>query len=250
MTMALRGPDLREGTDARRDPPLGPQDQLVGGDGRALRTRAGTRPIGTRRIAPPGPAEHHVRLVARQHRQRVAGRRCHPEVAADRPPVPDLRRTDRARRLHQRDEAGHLPNDPRVGHARRRATCDPFRRPPRLQLGEPARRRSCAAGPEIVEVDRHHHVGPAGDGQRLGPSAPSSPAPRPASGAARTSTGSELPVRERVDHGVARRRRAGTGSGRCTRRRRIRGPSRGIRPACPTRRSSGRRRRGPGASPA
>src|SRR5581483_107260 len=95
------------------------------------------------------------------HRYGVSRGRGGAEIAADRRPVSDLRRADRARRLDERTEVGEVANDLRERHAG--ADEDGAVLPPAFpelrDAGEVEQRRRT----QPAEVDRDHEVGSARD---------------------------------------------------------------------------------------
>ena len=114
----------------------------------------------------PAPSRHDVAVVGGEHGKRVAGRRGRADVAADRGAAPDLRRADRARRLHQRPELRQVAGDSRECHRRRRRRRSRSRGA-RLQLVDTARGRAAQAA-EPPEVDADHQVRAAGDRHGVG----------------------------------------------------------------------------------
>jgi hypothetical protein len=119
----------------------------------------------------PGPIGRgglHLGLGGQQDRVAVAGRRGRAEVAPDGAPVADLRGADRPRGQREPGKRpGELGDEAGVGNA----GPDPEPAVPAVpgrQLPDPGEVEQ-GRRPGAVEVQLHHHVGPAGDRDRLGP---------------------------------------------------------------------------------
>ena len=162
----VAGADLGKAPRAAELSPARTDDQLIGCDRRLL--RAGEKRLpGQRSFTASLAAQHDIGVVGRQHRQRVPGRRAGSEVAAHSATVTDLRRTDRARRLHQWLEGRHFPDDGGVGHARAEEDLA-ILLPDGRKLAQPADVDD-GGRPQAAEVHVDHQVGAARQCDRLGP---------------------------------------------------------------------------------
>ena len=160
-------PDLAEAqlaTGQQRDPDA--QQQFVG---RQRRLPVGRPELGgrDRPLAADG-AQHERRVGGEQDRQRVTGRRGVGDVAAERPAVLDLGRTDRRGRLDQHGEmlaTERRAPDLRVGRQGAEADRVALDRDP-AQLVEPPQVEDRVRRFTELTGQRDHQVGAAGDRPR------------------------------------------------------------------------------------